>query len=173
MENLNKKSSQETRKFEKVYAILNSYSYDHNKLIQILHDIQKEYKYLSEEVLVLVANLLKISPARVFGIVTFYAYFALKPKGKYIIRVCNSTTCHLKNSTLITKTICDKLKITENNPTTHDMLFTLEIVPCLGACAVSPIMIINEVIYPAMTPEKVELEIDKIYNEEKINDHIS
>ena len=173
MNNTEEKSLKEARKFEQVCEILTQFSYDHKKLIPILHAIQKEYKYLPEEVLTFVATSLKISPAQIFGVVTFYSNFALKPKGKYIIKVCDGTACHIKNSLPIIQAICNKLNITENNNTTDDLLFTLEVVPCLGACGISPVVVINEVVHPVMTPEKIILEIDKIYNEETVNENIS
>jgi NADH-quinone oxidoreductase subunit E len=173
MENLGEKSLKEAKKFEKVYEILALFSYNSNKLISILHAIQEEYNYLPEEILIIVASSLKISPAQVFGVVTFYPYFTLKPKGKYIIKVCDGTACHIKNSDTIIKALHSKLNVTENKSTTDNLLFTLETVPCLGACGIAPAMVINEEVYPEMTPEKIILEIDKIYNKENANEGLA
>jgi NADH-quinone oxidoreductase subunit E len=173
MNDIGEKSLKEARKFEKVYEILSLFSYNHNKLIPILHAIQEEYKYLPEEVLTFVATSLKISPAKVFGVATFYSHFELKPKGKYIIKICDGTACHIKNSFPIIKALYNKLNINETKNTTDDSLFTLEIVPCLAACGIAPVVVINEVVHPVMTPEKTILEIDKIYNEENANEKLA
>lgn len=142
------------RKFKKVCDILDVYNRNPEKLIPILQKVQDEYRYLPEEVLTFVATSLGISPAKVYGVATFYSHFALEPKGKHIIRLCDGTACHVKNSTGIKEVIKKKLGLTDKTFSTPDMLFTLEIVSCLGACGLAPVMVINDKVYGQMTPEK-------------------
>ncbi len=155
------------RKFEKVCEILEKYAYDPSKLIPILQATQEEYRYLPEEILTFIASSLDISPARVYGVATFYAHFALEPKGKYIIKVCDGTACHVKNSVPIIEAIMQKLHLNEDKHTTDDMLFTLETVSCLGACGLAPVVVINEEVHSMMTPSKTVKIVEKIMESEK------
>lgn len=155
------------RKFDKVCRILEKHERDESRLIPILQEIQGEYRYLPEEVMTFVATSLGISPARVFGVATFFSHFALKPKGKYVIRLCDGTACHVKGSMGIYEALKDRLKIKEGVTTTEDMLFTLETVSCLGACGLAPVMVINEDIHGQVTPEKsIEL-VNEIIKKER------
>ncbi len=154
------------RKFEKVCEILSKYSYDSSKLIPILQAIQEEYRYLPEEILTFTASSLDISPARVYGVATFFTHFALEPKGKYIIKVCDGTACHVKNSIPIIEEIRKKLSLTEKKQTTDDMMFTLETVSCLGACGLAPVVVVNEEVHSMMNPEKAAKVIDEIIEKE-------
>jgi NADH-quinone oxidoreductase subunit E len=158
------------RKFSKVCEIMEKHSYSANKLIPILQEVQEEYRYLPEEVLIFIAISLDLSPARVYGVATFYSHFALKPKGKYVIRVCDGTACHVKNSHKIIDAIKKRLNVTEEKNTTEDMLFTLETVSCLGACGIAPVVVINETVHPLMTPERINTAIDQIYETEEVNE---
>jgi NADH-quinone oxidoreductase subunit E len=142
------------RKFEKVCAIIEKYDNDPTKLIPILQEVQLEYRYLPEEVMTFVATTLGLSPAKVFGVASFYAHFALEPKGKYVVRLCDGTACHVKGSEGILTALYKKLGLDEKNPTTQDMLFTVETVSCLGACGLAPVLVINEQVYGQVTPEK-------------------
>jgi len=146
------------RRFEKVIGILEEHGYNPEKLIPILHAVQQEYRYLPEQVMMYIANALDISPARVFGVATFYAHFALKPKGKYVVRVCDGTACHVKGSMLLHDALVKALGLEKGATTTDDLLFTLETVSCLGACGLAPVMMINNDVHGQMTPDKaVEL----------------
>ncbi|HEX2963902.1 MAG: NADH-quinone oxidoreductase subunit NuoE [Ignavibacteria bacterium] len=156
-----------TRKFGKVCEILDRYSNDSAKLIPILQAVQEEYRYLPEEVLTFVATSLNLSPARVYGVATFYSHFALEPKGKYVIRVCDGTACHVKGSMSLAEVVMEKLNLDEKRRTTPDMLFTLETVSCLGACGLAPVMVINDEVHGQMTPEKTGTLIDQIIEMEK------
>jgi len=157
------------RKFESVCKILEDFDYNPIKLIPILQAVQEEYRYLPEPVLTFIATSLGLSPARIYGVATFYAHFALKPKGKYVIKVCDGTACHVKDSMPIVEAIQKKLKLSEEKNTTEDMLFTLETVSCLGACGLAPVVVINETVHSLMTPAKVDKVIDKIYEGEAEN----
>ncbi|MBX3043352.1 MAG: NAD(P)H-dependent oxidoreductase subunit E [Candidatus Kapabacteria bacterium] len=159
-------SNENIRKFQKVCEILEFYDYDKSKLIPILQAVQDEYRYLPEEIMVLIASSLDISPAKVYGVATFFSHFALEPKGKYVIKVCDGTACHVKNSEPIIKEIRLQLNLTPEKPTTPDMMFTLETVSCLGACGLAPVVVINEVVHSLMTPKKIAKEINKIMESE-------
>ena len=143
------------RKFTKVCDILEQFEYDRTKLIKILHLVQEEYRYLPEEILTYIATALRIPPAEVYGVATFYAHFALEPKGKYVIKLCNGTACHVKGSMPIYQAVKDYLQLPESQDTTSDMMFTVELVSCLGACGLAPVMVINEDVHGQVTPEKV------------------
>ena len=157
------------RKFDKVCLILEKHSFDSSKLILVLQEVQEEYRYLPEEILAFIATSLKISPARVFGVATFFAHFALEPKGKYVIKVCDGTACHVKNSEGIIEAVQEKLELTAKKNTTNDMMFTLESVSCLGACGLAPVVVINEDVFPAMNGTKIKKAIDEIIMKESAN----
>ena len=152
---------------KKVCGILDEYAYNSTKLIPILQKIQEEYRYLPEDVMLFVAEKLNIPASKVFGVATFFAHFALEAKGKYIIKVCNGTACHVKKSMPIYDAIRQKLNLADGKNTSDDMLFTLETVSCLGACGLAPVMMINDEVHGQMTPEKAIEVIDKIIEEEK------
>ncbi|MCX7965976.1 MAG: NADH-quinone oxidoreductase subunit NuoE [Syntrophorhabdaceae bacterium] len=154
------------RKFERVLEIVEQNGRQPSRLIPILQAVQAEYRYLPEEVLTFIATSLGVSPAKVFGVATFYSLFTLKPKGKYHIRVCNGTACHVKSSMEIFKTIQKKLNLRDGKDTTEDMLFTVETVNCLGACGLAPAMVINEEVYGQLTPERATEIIEDIIQKE-------
>lgn len=149
-------------KFEKVCAILARHRYRPSGLIPILQAIQHEYQYLPEEILTYVATALDVPPARVFGVATFYAHFALEPKGKHVIRICDGTACHVKQSLPVLNALHKKLGTSEKNKTTADLLYTVETVACLGACGLAPVVVIDEQVYGQMTPERVVALVDEI-----------
>lgn len=139
---------------KKIDTILLSHDYDKVHVIAIMQEVQKEYRYLPEEVLSYIAGALNISEAKVYGVATFYENFSLEPKGKYVIKVCDGTACHVRKSIPILEEFRNQLHVSEKNPTTEDMLFTVETVSCLGACGLAPVCTVNDVVYAAMTPEK-------------------
>jgi NADH-quinone oxidoreductase subunit E len=149
-------------KFGKVCEILNRFSRRPSGLIPILQAIQHEYQYLPEEVLTYVATSLDIPPARVFGVATFYAHFALEPKGKHVIRICDGTACHVKQSLPVLNALREKLGTSEKSKTTADMQFTVETVACLGACGLAPVIVIDEQVYGQITPERAVALVDEI-----------
>lgn len=161
------KRTQRLRQFQKVCEILDSYERDPMKLIPILQAVQHEYRYLPEEVLTYIATSLGIPPARVFGVATFYAHFALEPKGKYIVRLCDGTACHVKKSIPILDALRARLNLSEERQTTPDMLFTVETVSCLGACGLAPVMVINDDVHGMVTPEKAVALVDEIIANEE------
>lgn len=150
------------RHFEKVISIIEQNGSSKNNLITILQQVQNEYRYLPQEVLTFIATALDMPVAEVYGVATFYAHFTLEAKGKYVIKICNGTACHVRGSMNLYEALKKKLKLDENTNTTADMLFTLETVSCLGACGLAPVMVINEEIYGQMT-EKAVSDILDIY----------
>ncbi|MDD3926402.1 MAG: NAD(P)H-dependent oxidoreductase subunit E [bacterium] len=167
MQRSREKSTRQMRKFEKVCQILERHSYDPARLIPILQAVQDEYRYLPEEVLTYLATALGLPPARVFGVVTFYAHFSLQPKGKYVIRICDGTACHVKRSIPILEALRSRLQLDDKRQTTRDMLFTLETVSCLGACGLAPVVVINDEVHGQMTPESAMALVDAIIAEEE------
>lgn len=158
-----------TDRFEPAARILKDHQYDSSKLIPILQKVQDEYKYLPEDIMRFIANELEISPAKVFGVATFFAHFAITPKGKHIIKVCNGTACHVKGSSFVINTVRDILKLKDGQDTTDDMMFTLECVSCLGACGLAPVMVLDDVVYGQITPAKAAELIDSIVKAEAQN----
>ncbi len=150
------------RKFQKVNEILEKYEFDATNLIAILQAIQSEYRYLPREILTFVGTALDRSPSEIFGVATFYSQFSLEPKGKYEIKICDGTACHVRGSIPVLQAIRQKLKLKSGELTTSDMRFSVETVSCLGACGLSPVVMINDIVYPQMTPEKIVKVINKI-----------
>lgn len=142
--------------------ILSSHDYSQTAVIAIMQDVQKVYRYLPEEMLCYIAKKLHLSEAKVYGVATFYENFSLEPKGKYIIKICDGTACHVRQSTAILEEIRGILGVTADKPTTEDMMFTVETVSCLGACGLAPVCTVNDVVHPAMTPEKARALIQEL-----------
>jgi NADH-quinone oxidoreductase subunit E len=153
-------------KFRNVCKILDQHGYRAAGLIPILQAVQHEYQYLPEEVLTFVATSLDVPPARVFGVATFYTHFALEPKGKHVIRICDGTACHVKQSLPILSAIHQKLGTGEKHKTSDDALFTVETVACLGACGLAPVVMIDEQVHGGMTPERAVALLDEIKAQE-------
>ena len=158
-----------TEHFTPAANILKEYDYDPSKLIPILQKVQDAYRYLPEDIMRFIADELEISPAKVFGVATFFAHFAITPKGKHIVKVCNGTACHVKGSSFLINTVKDKLKLKEGQDTTEDMLFTLECVSCLGACGLAPVMVIDDVVHGQVTPAKAVELLDAVIKQEAKN----
>jgi NADH-quinone oxidoreductase subunit E len=157
------------RRYEKVCTILEQNNNQPQRLIPILQAVQEEYRYLPEDVLTFIATGLDVPPARVFGVATFYSHFALEPKGKYCIRLCDGTACHVKRSIPILEAIYKRLGVSSKRNTTEDMLFTVETVACLGACGLAPVVVINEEVHGQMTPEATIQLINEIEEREKVS----
>ena len=155
------------KKFEKVCEILGQYNNDPSKLIPILQLVQSEYRYLPEEVLAFIATSLGIPPAKIYGVATFYAHFALEPKGKYVFRLCDGTACHVKKSIPIYDALREKLGLTGAKSTTDDMMFTVETVSCLGACGLAPVLLMNEDVHGQVTPDLAVAIVDEILKSEE------
>lgn len=155
--------------FETLDEILAAHNYDPSLVIGIMQDIQRKYHYLPQDALTYVAGKLQISEAKIYGVATFYENFSLEPKGKYIIKVCDGTACHVRKSVPILEEIRKQLGVTAEKPTTADMMFTVETVSCLGACGLAPVCTVNDHVYPAMTPEKARQMLKEIRDKEDMS----
>jgi NADH-quinone oxidoreductase subunit E len=147
---------------------IEKYGNKERSLIAILQYAQENYRYLPKEVFPYLAEKLSISEAKIFGVATFYENFSLEQKGKYIIKVCDGTACHVRRSVPVLNELRKQLGLKEGQKTTSDNLFTVETVSCLGACGLAPVMMINETVYSAMTPEKVVGIINSIKEAENV-----
>jgi len=121
-------------------------------LIPVLQKVQDRIGYLPPEALDRIAERTGVSAAGVFGVASFYSQFRLEPVGRYIIKVCHGTACHVQGATAITEAICDELGVPEGE-TTPDGRFTVESVACLGCCSLAPVMMIEENTFGRLTPE--------------------
>jgi NADH-quinone oxidoreductase subunit E len=153
--------------FSMADSIIDRHGTEQKYLITILQDIQDSYNYLPREILEHTAKRMNIPIAKIYSVATFYENFSLVAKGKYIIKICNGTACHVRKSIPILNKVRELLNVNDENPTTADGLFTVETVSCLGACGLAPVMTINDKVYPSMTPETAVELIKQIRAEEK------
>ncbi len=135
--------------------VLSKYRGAGGAMIPLLQELQEIYGYLPEELLKAVGARLRIPMSRIYGVVTFYAQFYTTPRGRYTVRVCRGTACHVRGGKHILKAVHHYLGV-EENETTPDNKFTFETVACLGACALSPVLLVNKNYYGKLTPAKVE-----------------
>ena len=140
--------------YDKADEIIAAHGEHQAALIPIIQDIQSEYRYLPPELLSYVAQKLGINEAKAYSVATFYENFSFEPKGKYIIKVCDGTACHVRKSIPILEALQKELGLSRKKHTTDDMLFTVETVSCLGACGLAPTLTVNNEVHPSMTPEK-------------------
>ncbi len=131
----------------KICQICDRYANERTPLMMILSDIQKEYGYIPLEVQELVSEKTGVSVAEIYGVVTFYSFFSLKPKGKYIIGVCLGTACYVKGAQQVIDKFSEILGIAPGE-TTEDGLFTIDALRCIGACGIAPAVSINGKVYP-------------------------
>lgn len=140
---------------EKMKNILEKYNNDKSNLIQILNEVQEKFGYIPEFAQAEIANYLGIERAEVYGVVTFYSRFTLKPKGKYSVSVCLGTACFVKGSEKLLDKAKEILKIDEGQ-TTADGNFSIDSTRCIGACGLAPVFTVNDEVYGKATPEVVE-----------------
>jgi NADH-quinone oxidoreductase subunit E len=140
--------------YSKLDDILKKHEYKASNIIAILQNTQETYRYLPKEVFTYLSERLGISRAKIYSVATFYENFSLEPKGKYIIKICDGTACHVRKSIPILDKLRTELKLSDAKHTTDDLMFTVETVSCLGACGLAPVITVNEKVYGAMTPEK-------------------
>ncbi|MGN1319283.1 MAG: complex I 24 kDa subunit family protein [Lachnospirales bacterium] len=136
-------------------------------IIAILQNIQEHYHYLPREIFPYIAKKLDTSEADIYSVATFYENFSLEPKGKYIIKVCDGTACHVRKSIPVLERLREELGLSEDKVTTDDLLFTVETVSCLGACGLAPAMTVNDKVNPSMTPDKASAIIKELKEAEK------
>ena len=144
----------------KINEICDRYVNDKTPLMMILSDIQKEYGYIPLEVQELVSERTGISVAEIYGVVTFYSFFSLTPKGKYVIGVCLGTACYVKGAQQILDKFAELIGI-KPGETSADGLFTLDALRCIGACGIAPAVTINGKVYPKLTVDAVPKVIEE------------
>ncbi len=134
------------------------YIYDYEQtpssLIPLLQKTQEKFGYLPKEALQQISRYLGVPLSRVYGVATFYAQFRFEPLGKYVIKICHGTACHVNGAVNISQAITEELGI-EEGQTTKNGLVTLERVACLGCCSLAPTIMINEKVFGKLTPDKV------------------
>jgi NADH-quinone oxidoreductase subunit E len=144
---------------QELYQSIDGYLADlgceEKSLIAVLQAIQEEYSYLPREIFPYLAKKMNLSEASIYGVATFYENFSLEAKGKYVIKVCDGTACHVRKSIPILEKLRSELGLNEQKKTTDDQMFTVETVSCLGACGLAPALTVNGEVHPAMTPDKV------------------
>jgi NADH-quinone oxidoreductase subunit E len=150
----------ETLDLSKLDPVFKKHQGESGSLIPVLQEAQEIYGYLSEEVLSVIGKRLHISLSRIFGVITFYSQFYTTPRGRNTVRVCRGTACHVRGGKKILKAVHQALGIAEGE-TTPDFKFTFETVACLGACALSPVLLVNKTYYGKLTPAKVEQVLKK------------
>lgn len=148
---------------KQITEICNRYKDEQTPLMMILSDIQKEYGYIPLEVQELVSELTGISVAEIYGVVTFYSFFSLQPKGKNVVGCCLGTACYVKGGQQIIDKFSEILGI-KPGETSADGLFTLDALRCIGACGIAPAVQINGQVYPKMTVDQVPQLIEKYKN---------
>lgn len=152
----------------KVEEIIQSYGAQKANLIAILQKVQETFNYLPEDSLIYIGTKIEgLSPATVYGVATFYNQFSLDPKGKYEIKVCDGTACHVRGSMPLLNALKAKLNLKDGKFTTDDMLFSVSIVSCLGACGLSPVIVVNGKVHPKMTPDALNVVIDTLLSKER------
>ena len=150
---------------KKINAICDRYADERTPLMMILSDVQKEYGYIPLEVQELVSERTGISVAEIYGVVTFYSFFSLNPKGKYVIGCCLGTACYVKGAQQVIDKFSEILGI-KPGETTKDGLFTLDALRCIGACGIAPAVSINGKVYPKLSVNAVPAIIEEYKNAE-------
>lgn len=150
----------------KIEEICSRYTNEKTPLMMILSDIQNEYGYIPLEVQEIVSKKTGISVAEIYGVVTFYSFFSLTPKGKYVIGCCLGTACYVKGAQQVIDQFSEILHIGPGE-TTEDGLFTLDALRCIGACGIAPAVTINGKVYPKMAVSQVQEVIDYYRKEEQ------
>ncbi len=145
---------------KQINEICDRYANEKTPLMMILSDIQKEYGYIPLEVQELVSKKTGISVAEIYGVVTFYSFFSLTPKGKYVVGVCLGTACYVKGAGQVLDKFSEIIGI-KPGETSSDGLFTLDALRCIGACGIAPAVTINGKVYPKLTVDAVPKIIDE------------
>jgi len=146
-------------------AILAKYGSQKSALIQVLQDVQAEYRYLPQDALTYLSDALKVPLSTVYHVATFYKAFSLKPKGKHVISVCMGTACHVRGAPRILDAISREIDV-EPNTTADDLSYTLETVNCLGSCALGPLVVIDDEYLGKATSAKMKKALAKIAKDE-------
>jgi NADH-quinone oxidoreductase subunit E len=149
---------------QKISEIIDSYPGEKRFILAMMQDIQKHYNYLPREAMEMIAAHVNAPFSRIYSMATFYKAFSLVPKGRYNIKVCDGTACHIKGSNVLIDQVYKLLGI-KPGETTEDGLFSIETVNCLGACAIAPVMVVNERVHPKVTSSSI-IDIIKSYGGE-------
>ena len=157
------KNCKDEKNVKELEQILSKYTNDKSNLIQILNEVQEKFGYVPTIAQEEIAKYLGIEVAEVYGVVTFYSRFTLKPKGKYAISVCMGTACFVKGGEQILERVKQKLGI-EEGQTTEDGKFSIDATRCIGACGLAPVFTVNEEVYGKATPQKVDEVIKEYQN---------
>lgn len=159
----------ETFDYKVVDEIVNELGRRPDSIIGILQGVQEHYRYLPKEIFSYLSDNLGISQSKIYSVATFYENFSLEPKGKYVIKVCDGTACHVRKSIPILDRLRKDLGLSDEKITTDDLNFTVETVSCLGACGLAPVITVNDKVHAAMTPDSASELLVKL-KEELSND---
>lgn len=141
---------------------IEKYGNKESSLIAVLQAAQEVYRYLPKEIFPYLSEKLKLSEAKIYGVATFYENFSLEPKGKYVLKVCDGTACHVRHSTDVLDYLRKELGLSASKKTTDDRMFTVETVACLGACGLAPVITVNGHVYSQMTKEKAAKVLEEL-----------
>lgn len=147
-------------KINKIKEICQRFNHDEGELINILHAVQSEFGYLPAEVQEIIAKELRISVAKIYGIVTFYSFFTMTPKGQYPINVCMGTACYVRGAEKVLEELKKQLNI-KIGECTPDGKFSINCLRCVGACGLAPVVMIGEKTYGRIAPEQVKDILDE------------
>lgn len=148
-----------------IKEIIEKYPKEKRYTLAMLQDVQKQFNYIPRQALEMISEYVDTPLSSLYSMATFYKALSLKPKGKYIIKVCDGTACHIRSSMVLIDEIYNILKI-KPGETTENGMFSLETVNCLGSCAIAPVMVVNDKYYGKVTPAMVR-EILKEYGGEE------
>ena len=154
------------KKDEFIEDLFNEYLPVKDNLIQMLNEVQEHYGYIPEKAQRDLSEFLNVPMAEIYGVITFYSRFTLKPKGKYNISVCLGTACYVKGSQRIMDRLKERLKI-EPGETTKDGLFSIEETRCVGACGLAPVFTVNGEVYGKATVKKLDEVLDNLEQQNK------
>jgi NADH-quinone oxidoreductase E subunit len=161
MEENEQKCCENCGKDEELEKILLVYKQDKDNLIQILNDVQEHYGYIPKNAQIEISKYLNIPMAEIYGVITFYSRFTLKPKGKYHIAVCLGTACYVKGSQKIMDRLEQRLGIKQGE-TSQDGKFSIEATRCVGACGLAPVFTVNGEVYGRATVQKLDQVLDEL-----------
>ena len=163
---MEEKNCVEKRLTKEMEEILNKHPKQKDSLIAILNEVQEKYGYIPKQCQIEISNYLEMPMAEIYGVITFYSRFTLKPKGKYNIAICLGTACFVKGSEKLLDTAKEALKIKEGE-TTEDGLFSIEETRCVGACGLAPVFTVNGEVYGKATVQKLDQVLDELMQSEK------
>ena len=146
--------------------LFNTYKQEKDNLIPILNEVQEKFGYIPKEAQKEISEFLKIPMAEIYGVITFYSRFTLKPKGKYAISVCLGTACFVKGSQKIMDRLTERLGI-QAGQTTEDGLFSIDETRCVGACGLAPVFTVNGEVYGKATVQKLDQVLDELSQKEE------